>query len=113
MGKGLDRVTPQTQQGPTLPRWPLVFASWEDGVKCVHQGLQSKHIVVMWVWVPAQLGVGIVHQGEWWCDSIVCLQEPRQRREALVLCGEGQRIVMGVLPLGSLWCGHPEGLGAE
>lgn len=31
VGKGLDRVTPQTQQGPTLPRWPLASASWEGG----------------------------------------------------------------------------------
>lgn len=47
------------------------------------------------------------------CDFFVCLQEPRQGREALVLCGEGQRAVMGVLPPGSLWCGLPDRLGVE
>lgn len=47
------------------------------------------------------------------CDSLVCLQEPRQGREALVLCGEGQRAVMGVLSPGSLWCGLPDRLGVE
>lgn len=44
VGKGVDRVAPQTQQGSTLPRWALTSASWEGGIKCAHQGLQSKHI---------------------------------------------------------------------
>lgn len=60
VGKGVDRVVPQTQQGPTLPRWPLTSASWEGGVKCAHQGLQSKHIALGWVWVPAPLGARVV-----------------------------------------------------
>lgn len=30
-----------------------------------------------------------------------------------MLCGEGQRAVMGVLPPGSLWCGLPDRLGVE
>lgn len=33
-------------------------------------------------------------------------QEPRQGREALVLRGEGQRALLGVLPPGGLWCAN-------
>lgn len=43
VGKGLDGVAPQSQQGSTLPRWPVTSASWDgEGGKCAHQGLQSK-----------------------------------------------------------------------
>lgn len=52
VGKGLDGVAPQSQQGSTLPRWPVTSASWEGGGQVCPPGSAEQALALLWVLPP-------------------------------------------------------------